>query len=122
MAFVIKFAAQPFGACTIGASDALTRKCADILLEDSDARDRLTSGLYLGSEGDSVFLLEQAFVRVLATEPFRQAMKRAHVHDIEEAVKSGIITINEAAELREADSLVSKLVAVDDFAADELRV
>lgn len=77
--------------------DALTQKCAEILLTDSSVRDRLTDGIYLGNKGDGVWVLEDAFRKVLATE-----------------------TIFRRISLVEAEKAVAKVIDVDDFDSAEL--
>jgi len=102
-----------------GASDAVTQACAQILMEPSATRDRLTSGLFLGLEGDSVHTLELAFDAVIATEPARRKLKDAKV-DLDEGLSQGIVTEAEAKALREAQALVDEVIEVDDFPGDEL--
>jgi acyl-CoA dehydrogenase len=102
-----------------GASDALTQTCAEILMEPSATRDRLTSGLFLGLEGDSVHTLERAFDRVIETEPIRRKLKDARV-EIDEGLSKGVITDSEAKQLADAQALVDEVIEVDDFAGDEV--
>lgn len=102
-----------------GASDEVTRACAEILMEPSDTRDRLTAGLFLGLEGDSVHTLERAFDRVVETEPIRRKLKDAGV-GIGEGRSKGVISEAETAALEDARRLVDAVIEVDDFAGDEL--
>ncbi len=45
VAVVLKFLVQPFGARVLGPSDLVTHQCAQLILEPSAARDRLTPDL-----------------------------------------------------------------------------
>jgi hypothetical protein len=47
-------------------------------------------------------------------------MHKAHVRDIEQARKQGLINDSEAAQLRDTAKAVSAAIDVDDFSADEL--
>lgn len=102
-----------------GHSDELTQVCADILMEPSATRDRLTPGLFLGLEGDSVHHLERAFVLVTETEALRRKLKDAEV-SVEEARDRGIITEREAARLAEVEAAIAEVIEVDDFPGEEL--
>ena len=67
MAWLLKFLIQPLGITQHGPSDRLSQQCAEILLEPSAARDRLTGGLYLGDDGGGIAQLERAFKLVTST-------------------------------------------------------
>lgn len=110
---------MPMSARRRGHSDELTQICANILMKPSATRERLTPGLFLGLEGDSVHHLERAFALVVDTEPLRRKLRDAKV-DTEEGRIKGIITKDEAAHLAEADAAVAEVIEVDDFASEEL--
>jgi acyl-CoA dehydrogenase len=120
MAWIVRFFIQPLGGRRRGPSDALPTRCAQILLEPSQARDRLTAGLYLGKGEDGVALLERAFELVVETEPVRRRLREANVRDWAEALGANLINKVEAAQLREADEAVARVVEVDDFPAEQL--
>ncbi|MEJ8571073.1 acyl-CoA dehydrogenase [Microbaculum marinum] len=102
-----------------GPSDALTQACADILMEPSATRDRLTAGLYLGGEGDSIHALERAFALVVETEPIRRKLRDARIDPADPKAKT-LITADETRRLAEAKAAVDEVIEVDDFPADEL--
>jgi len=47
-------------------------------------------------------------------------MRQAHVHDVDEARKRGLINDAEADQLKAVQLAVAGVVAVDDFAAEEI--
>lgn len=120
-AWLLKFFLLPFGVQQTGPSDRLTRSCADLLLEPSATRDRLTAGLYLEPGANpNLADLEQAFSLTCATDPLRDKLKDGMCRDIDEAFSKGLLSENQATSLREAEEAVRRVIAVDDFPAEEL--
>lgn len=119
-AWFVRLITQPFGPRNHGPSDALIKQCAEILLEQSETRDRLTGGLHFGNEGDPVHTLEKAFELIQETKSLREKMDKADIDDIEEARHNGVLTDNEAEKLKETNKAIEKIIAVDDFAPEEL--
>lgn len=120
VAWLLKFLIQPLGVTQHGPRDFLTRQCADILLEPSATRDRLTSGLYLGDDDGGIARLERAFKLVTAAEPIQKKMHDARVRDWKAAREKGVITDAEAKQMEAVADAVSKAVDVDDFKPEEL--
>jgi len=119
-AWWLRLMVLPFGLRWRGPSDRLTQACAEILLAPSPARERLTVDIFHSTGDDGVARLERAFARVVATEPIRNRMHHAHVRDVDDARRQGLITEAEAGELRAAADAVDAAIAVDDFAPEEL--
>src|SRR5437763_13848630 len=90
VAVILKFLIQPFGARVLGPSDGVVQQCAQLVLEPSAARDRLTSDLSLIDDDRGVARLEKAFVLVTGAEDTAKRMRAAHIHDWREAVKKGV--------------------------------
>jgi acyl-CoA dehydrogenase len=109
----------PAGVTARGPDDATVRACAEVLTEPSEARERLTAGVHCGDAG-AVRDLEEAYARVVAVAPLRRRLKEAKADGIEEGLAKGLVSEEEAARLREAEAAVARVVAVDDFAAEEL--
>jgi acyl-CoA dehydrogenase len=103
-----------------GPSDGLARACAKLLLEPSPTRDRLTPGLFHGQGNDPIPTLERAWKATIVAEPLAAKLHAAHVHSWQEALAKNIITQPEADALKAVDDAVSAVIAVDDFAPDEL--
>src|SRR6202030_1325196 len=59
VAIVLKFLVQPFGARVLGPSDRVTHQCAQLVLEPSAARDRLTPDLSHVDDDGGVARLEK---------------------------------------------------------------
>src|SRR5450756_882442 len=64
VAGVLKFLVQPLGARMLGPSDRVTHQCAQLVLEPSAARDRLTPDLSHVDDDGGVARLEKAFLLV----------------------------------------------------------
>jgi acyl-CoA dehydrogenase len=120
VAWILRLISQPYGARHRVPPDALTKRCAQILLEPSETRDRLTAGLYLGKDDEALARLERAFALTTENEPIARKLRDAHIHDWRAAKKSGLITDIESERMAAQQEAVAKVVAVDDFAADAL--
>jgi len=117
---VLKFLVQPFGARVLGPSDRVTHQCAQLVLEPSAARDRLTPDLSHVDDDRGLARLEKAFLLVTAAEDISKRIRAAHIRDGREAVAKGVITQAEADQLAAAHEAVAKVIEVDDFAPEAL--
>ena len=117
---VLKFLIQPFGARVLGPADAVVHHCAQLVLEPSAARDRLTPNLSHVDDDGGVARLEKAFLLVIGAEDIAKRLRSAHLHDWREAVKNGVITQAEGNQLALAHEAVAKVIEVDDFAPEAL--
>ena len=117
---LLKFFLQPFGARVLGPSDRVVHQCAQLVLEPSAARDRLTSDLSHVADDGGQARLEKAFVLVASTEEISKRLHAARLRDVNEAVKKGVITQSEAERLAAAHEAVAKVIDVDDFAPETL--
>jgi acyl-CoA dehydrogenase len=122
VAALLKFVTQPLGAKTLGPSDDVVHRCAQLILAPGAARDRLTAGLYHAGANDDGPLtrLERAFMLVTANAPIEKKMHAARVRDWNEAVSKGIITADEGGAMQAAEEAVAKVIEVDDFAPEAL--
>jgi acyl-CoA dehydrogenase len=117
---VLKFLIQPFGARVLGPSDRVTHLCAQLVLEPSAARDRLTPDLAHVDDDGGVARLEKAFLLVTGAEDIAKKMRAARLHDWQEAVKQGVMTQAEGEKLAAAHDAVAKVIEVDDFAPEAI--
>ncbi len=113
------------------ASDMDGKMVARAVLEPGAFRDRLTRDIFVadGNEGGAG-LLEYTLAKVVANEAAEKKLERAirngevrRFHDndwIAEAESKGVLTGDEARALSELRDLVTKAIAVDDFAAAEI--
>src|SRR5260370_2069218 len=85
VAVVLKFLVQPFGARVLGPSDLVIHQCAQLVLEPSAARDRLTPDLSEIDDDRGVARLEKAFLLVTGAEDIPRRMRAAHVSDCKDA-------------------------------------
>jgi acyl-CoA dehydrogenase len=120
VAVILKFVLQPWGARVLGPSDRVVHECAQLILEPSAARDRLTSDLSHVEDDGGLARLEKAFRLVAASEDIRKRLHASRVDDWQEAVKKGIITQAEGEKLAAAHEAVMKVIEVDDFAPEAL--
>jgi len=120
VAVVLKFLIQPLGARVLGPSDALVHRCAEMILEPSAARDRLTPELARIDDDGGVARLEAAFLQVTAANSIARRLRAARLRDAKDAVRQGVITQADADQLAAAHEAVAKVIEVDDFAPEAL--
>ncbi|WBO21918.1 acyl-CoA dehydrogenase [Sphingomonas abietis] len=117
--WMLRIFIMPFGRRRHGPSDWLIRKTAAVITTPSAARDRLTADIYRGRGDDAVAKLEQAFTLVTETQPIRDRLRKARIKDWH-AAGPDRLSDDDRARLEEADAAIATVIAVDDFAADEL--
>src|SRR5262249_6961442 len=120
VAWFLRFLVLPLGLNQRGPSDRLTRACAEILLNPSATRERLTVDIFHGIGDEGLARLERAFALTVAAQPLRERLHKAHTRDVAKARHEGLITDAEANELRAAADAVAAAVAVDDFAPEAI--
>jgi acyl-CoA dehydrogenase len=120
-AWLLRFIVQPFGPTRRGPSDATASAVAELLLAPTATRDRLTAGLYLGADDTPLMQLETALKLAIEADPIEKKMRTAGISDRRAAVKTEVITADEAKLLEQADAAVAKVVEVDDFAPEDLK-
>src|SRR5260370_1517468 len=118
VAVILKFLIQPFGAGVLGPSDRVVHQCAQLVLEPSAARDRLTPDLSHVDDDSGVARLEKAFLLVTGAEDISKQMHAARLHDWNEAVKKRVITPAEGEKLAAAQEAVAKVIEGDGFAPE----
>jgi acyl-CoA dehydrogenase len=114
------------------ASDALGHKVARHALQPGEVRDRLTRHIFVSKNvDDPTGILEVTLEKVIAAEPTEKKLEKAiregvvrRYHGIDwfaEAEAKGVITAEEAEQLREIERLVARVIAVDHFDPAELK-
>lgn len=132
---VLRFAMQalvfPFGRRAKPANDDQNLSLVPAVIEPSMQRDRLTRGVYVTQDPDHpTGMLEDALAKVVRVadieKKFIRALRKGEISRrldrdaITDAVTQGILTNEEAGFLRLADEATDRVIAVDDFAPDEL--
>jgi acyl-CoA dehydrogenase len=121
----------PLGARRRPASDRDGKEIVRAALEPGAFRDRLTRDIFVSDDPrDRVGLLDYTLARVVACEEADKKLERAirkgevkRFHDndwIAEAEAKAVLTETEARALAELRDLVTRVITVDDFAAEEL--
>lgn len=125
--YLLRFFIFPWGKLFLPPSDKLSHQVAQLLQEPSASRYRLSSGMY---SGQLMATVEDALLKTVIAEPVEKIIKSA--------VREGVIkgdTLIEQANAALAQKIISqeqwtlvndsnlaraKVIAVDDFAAEEL--
>ena len=118
----------PLGRPYVVPSDRLGTQVANLLIEPSATRDRLTAGMYVPrDEEDAVGVIELALEATVQAEPIeaklRAAAKAGRIDGrgaqlAASACEAGVITPAEQALLARRDELRDKVIRVDDFPQD----
>ena len=112
-------------------ADALSHEVADILLKPGSLRDRLTEGVYIpDDEEQPLAQLEDALLKSVLAEPalrkLRKAMKAGTLPHgdpekaVDPGVTGGIITEQEASDIRSAMEARKVVIQVDEFLPEYL--
>ncbi len=120
VAWLLRFMVLPLGPRHRGVDDRVMPTCADLLMEASATRDRLTAGIYHPHDGKGLDQLNTAFKLVIAEPPIHDRMRKAKVREVAQALTTGLITQAEADQLAAVAKAVLDAVNVDDFSVEEL--
>jgi acyl-CoA dehydrogenase len=122
----------PRGLTYFPPSDRLGRDIADLIMHPTAARERLSRDIYKTQESHNpAGMLQEALILSTMAESLEKRIRVDGIKtgrigaldlpgQISEALHIGILSEAEAAVLRDYDAKVSKLLAVDDFAPQEL--
>jgi acyl-CoA dehydrogenase len=115
----------PCGRSYAPPSDQLGHQVASLLLQPSDARDRLTRNAFTSQDPkDPVGRMEHALKQTLASEPVEEKLQAGmkkrltpanYLALVEEAAKKGVLDTREATLLRETHAVVRDAIDVDEF-------
>jgi acyl-CoA dehydrogenase len=122
----------PRGRTYSAPSDELVHKVVDLVTTPGETRERLSEQAYTTIEpGNQIGLLEEALQLSIELAPLerrlRQARKEGLIRSeylgqqIDEAAKAEVINKDEATKLRDFHEKVFSLLAVDDFAPEDLQ-
>ena len=122
----------PRGRTYSAPSDELGAKVVELVTTPGEARERLSEQAYTTAEpGNPVGLLEDALRLSIEVAPLEKRLRQANKEglikseylgtQIDEAASAEVITREEADKLRDYHSKIFALMAVDDFAPEELR-
>jgi acyl-CoA dehydrogenase len=132
VAWLLRVLVFPLGLRERPPGDRLGHRVAGLMLNPSEARDRLAAGIFYGNGPQHmVGLLERALPIVIAAEPIERKLAKAlktsvtpilePAQQLEEALRQGWIGADEARLLGEARALTHEIISVDDFDSDELQ-
>ena len=130
-AWLLKPLVLPFGARR-PAGDKQGKDIVRLALKPGAFRDRLTRDIYTsGDPADGPGLLEATLAKAIACEEAEKKLERAirkgevtrvYTKDwIEDAKAKGILSAEEARDLAELRDMTARVIAVDDFAAADLK-
>jgi len=120
----------PTGRSYRAPSDALGKQVARVLLNPGSARDRLTAGMFMGQDPERGFrLLRAAFDKVIAAAGAYRALRNALNETVTEqnfdallrrGLSAGVITEQQATQVRDAEAARARLIAVDEFTPQQM--
>jgi len=130
-AAALRFLIFPRGRTFSSPSDELGQQVAELIINPTASRERLCADIYKTVEpGNPLGMLQEALELAEEVKPLERkvfdAKRRGELESddtpgqIEEARKKGVISAEEAKQITAFDRKVMELIAVDDFAPDEL--
>jgi acyl-CoA dehydrogenase len=122
----------PLGQSYRPAPDRLASACVRLAIEPGEVRDRLTRYVFVSKDPrDPTGLLEVTMEKVVKAEEAERKLERAiragtvkRYHGVDwigDAVKAGVLSETEGAQLKEVEELTARVIAVDHFDPDELK-
>ena len=112
-------------------ADKLSQAVSDVLQTPGSARDRLTEDVYISTAPKEVMAeLESALKLMVESKDLRRRLKKSehqpaatqsYTDWLKQLVQQAVITEAESSLLAQARKQVSKVIAVDDFAADAIK-
>ena len=128
---VLRILVFPLGRRHAPASDTLAKSVVRLVLEPGEVRDRLTRDIFITDDpADPLGRLEHTLAKVIAAEEADKKLesavrkglvRRYHTIDwIGEAEEKGVLTAEEANILKDVESLVETVIAVDHFSPEEV--
>ena len=129
---LLRFCVFPLGNRFRKPKDSLAKAVARAVLEPGEVRDRLTRYIFVShDEHDPTGLLEATMKKVVESDEAEKKLERAVRKGLvkrylgndwlKEALDKGVLTQDEADLLRYTERLVEKVIAVDDFSAEEVQ-
>ncbi len=131
VAAMLRVLVFPRGRTYSSPSDRLGRQVVSLVLEPSDSRDRLCSGIYDEKVASNPLgMLQAALEEAVQIEPLERKLRAAqksgkvdapeYEAQLKQAEEAGLLSAEEAARLAAFDAKVMELIAVDDFESHEL--
>lgn len=131
LAFALRMIIFPLGMHFSPPNDKLSQKVAQLFLEPTPSRYRLSSGTFVSDvPGNLLAIVEDALIKVIASEQVEKIVKQAvndgHVkgdgltEQIFAAFEQHIISKEQLDIFLKAEEARRKVIAVDDFAPEEL--
>jgi len=128
---LLRFLIFPRGRTYFSPSDELCQEVAELIINPTDTRTRLSYGIYKTIEpSNPIGLLQEAIELAEKVEPLERKVIEAYKvgqidssdasDQIDEAERRGIITAEETIQIREFDQKIMNLIAVDDFSSEDL--
>ncbi len=119
----------PWGLRQRAAPDSTTLAIAGLMQDKTPSRERLIAGAYQSAADDATGLLLKAFDAVLQAAPAEIAVRNAlksvpnpvNVDAlVEQAIASGVISEEQGTDLKRAQQLAARVIAVDEFTPAEI--
>ena len=126
VAGILGWLAFPYGRRHVVPSDAMGHACAQLLLEPSPTRDRLTQGMYVSkTPDDALGRLEDALSKVIVAESLERRLFKLvdeqpllhgrHEEQLAAALAQNLFSAQEAELVQAAHAARRAVIAVDDF-------
>ncbi|MBX3709447.1 MAG: acyl-CoA dehydrogenase [Gammaproteobacteria bacterium] len=131
IAIILKVLIFPLGKGFAKPRDSITHKAAQLLLSPTESRQRLAAGSFISASSENVMAdIQDALIKTIAAESIEKTIKTAKkdgcimgynmMEQAKSALDKSIITSAEFDIFVQAEEARNKVIAVDDFANEEL--
>ena len=131
VAWLLRALIFPRGRTYSAPSDRIGKDIVELMINPTQARDRLCAQTYREQQPTNALgMLQAALEQAVLIEPLERRLRDAYKagelvadylpHQVEEALDKGLLMPEEGRQLMAYHDAVSELIAVDDFAPDEI--
>lgn len=131
LGYLLKWLIFPLGQHFAKPKDYLNHKIAQLLMAPTQTRERLAEGAFISPVKENVLAdIQDALLKTIAAEPVEKTIKSAMqdgiitghtlVEQAQSALSKQVISLEQFDLLMQADEARKKVIAVDDFATEEL--
>ena len=131
IAFLLKIVIFPWGQRFSKPRDSINHKIAQLLMAPTETRQRLAAGVFLSPLNNNPLAdVQDALVKTIDSEAIEKIIKTARkegsisgytvIEQAQSALDKQLITIQQFDAFMQAEEARAKVIAVDDFASEEL--
>ena len=120
LGWLMRIIVFPLGRHRQPPKDKLSGHIAELLLAPSAVRDRLTAGIYIGPADQPVGQLDVAMQAVIDADAIAARFRKQGIKHMDDPRAQSALSPAEKAVMARSEDLTAKVIAVDDFAPEDV--